>query len=136
MTLFEQHPYSYEAAARDGYLRAIGVRALDGDTIEALVDLGFWTYSSQQLRLAGINTPELVGTTGVVLQRALDAKAFTAAHTVDKPLLLLTHRTRAGDPVRSFTRIVAEVWSIVEPGGIPESLGAALIAAGLADPVP
>ena len=34
-------------------------RVVDGDTVDALVDLGFNTYSKQRIRLYGINTPEI-----------------------------------------------------------------------------
>lgn len=33
-------------------------RAVDGDTIDAKVDLGFHTYMTLRLRLKGIDTPE------------------------------------------------------------------------------
>ncbi len=35
------------------------IRVVDGDTIEATIDLGFRIYSRQKIRLAGINAPEL-----------------------------------------------------------------------------
>ena len=90
-------------------LRAMGVAAHDGDTISALVDLGFAIYNVQRLRLAGINTPEIVGTTGDERVRAFAAKDRTTVLTVDQPLLIRTHRTRSGEPVQSFERYVAEV---------------------------
>ena len=34
------------------------VRVVDGDTVDALVDLGFDMHSKQRVRLYGINTPE------------------------------------------------------------------------------
>ena len=34
------------------------VRILDGDTIDAAVDLGFFTHPNIRIRLYGINTPE------------------------------------------------------------------------------
>jgi micrococcal nuclease len=34
------------------------LRVIDGDTVEAEVDLGFRIYSRHQIRLNGINTPE------------------------------------------------------------------------------
>ena len=37
------------------------IRAIDGDTVVARIDLGFHTYSVQTLRLYGINTPEVRG---------------------------------------------------------------------------
>lgn len=34
------------------------VRVIDGDTIEAVVDLGFETFTRKQFRLDGLNAPE------------------------------------------------------------------------------
>lgn len=43
----------------DEYIRkAVLIRVIDGDTIEALVDLGYRTYHKHLLRLDGIDTPE------------------------------------------------------------------------------
>ena len=41
--------------------RAVVVRVVDGDTVDADIDLGFSTYTRQRLRLAGINAPEVRG---------------------------------------------------------------------------
>lgn len=38
--------------------RAKLVRAVDGDTIDVEIDLGFYNFSRQRLRLLGIDTPE------------------------------------------------------------------------------
>lgn len=37
---------------------AIVCNVVDGDTVDALVDLGFRMYTRQRLRLAGLDTPE------------------------------------------------------------------------------
>ena len=34
------------------------IRVIDGDTIDALIDLGFDTWIKKRIRLYGINTPE------------------------------------------------------------------------------
>jgi len=34
------------------------IRVIDGDTIDALIDLGFDTWVKKRIRLYGINTPE------------------------------------------------------------------------------
>ena len=36
-------------------------RVIDGDTIDVVVDLGFYTKIKERLRLAGIDTPEVYG---------------------------------------------------------------------------
>ncbi len=38
--------------------RAELVRAVDGDTADLRIDLGFYTYCNQRVRFAGIDTPE------------------------------------------------------------------------------
>lgn len=38
--------------------KALVTRVVDGDTIDAEVDLGFGMYTKQRFRLAGIDTPE------------------------------------------------------------------------------
>jgi micrococcal nuclease len=43
--------------------RARIVRVIDGDTVEAEVDLGFHICSRMRLRLFGINAPEIKGPT-------------------------------------------------------------------------
>lgn len=43
--------------------RATITRVIDGDTVEADVDLGFHTYRSERFRLYGINAPETKGDT-------------------------------------------------------------------------
>jgi len=34
------------------------IRVIDGDTIDALIDLGFNVWVKKRIRLYGINTPE------------------------------------------------------------------------------
>jgi micrococcal nuclease len=43
--------------------RCVITRVIDGDTVEAEIDLGFSTFLRTPVRLAGINTPELTGGT-------------------------------------------------------------------------
>ena len=35
------------------------VRVIDGDTVDAMIDLGFDTWVKKRIRLAGIDTPEI-----------------------------------------------------------------------------
>ena len=41
--------YTYEAKV---------IRVVDGDTVDALIDLGFSTHKKIRIRMVGINTPE------------------------------------------------------------------------------
>lgn len=143
MTLdFSAHPIAF-ADARDSFkaLRALGVRAIDGDTIVAVVDLGFGTYMSMRLRITGtvgINTPELVGTTGAEHERALNAKDTTEALVAGKPLLVRTFATKSGEPKMTFQRYVAVVIAVdVMPGGGRgfTDVARTLVMRGLADEV-
>lgn len=45
-------------------------KVLDGDTIQATVDLGFGVYVDERFRLFGINTPELDGPENVLADKA------------------------------------------------------------------
>ena len=40
------------------YYNAVLVRVVDGDTIDAIIDLGFDVQVKKRIRLAGINAPE------------------------------------------------------------------------------
>ena len=40
------------------YYNAVLVRVVDGDTIDAIIDLGFVVQVKKRIRLAGINAPE------------------------------------------------------------------------------
>ncbi|HEX5727325.1 MAG TPA: thermonuclease family protein [Longimicrobiaceae bacterium] len=52
------------------------VRVVDGDTVYLNVDLGFFIRVTIQVRLRGVNTPELRGLTR---ERGLAAKAYVEA---------------------------------------------------------
>jgi micrococcal nuclease len=56
------------------------VRVIDGDTVAAQLSLGFHMYFSTNIRLAGINAPEL--STG---EPGAKAKAVLADLLLDKP---------------------------------------------------
>lgn len=53
-------------------------RVVDGDTIDVIVDLGFYTKIKERLRLAGIDTPEIYGTKKDTkeYQKGVEAKDF------------------------------------------------------------
>ncbi len=68
--------------------RAEILRVVDGDTVEAEIDLGFHVTMRRMVRLRGINAPEVHGATKAEGERA-------AAHlfglTVNKRLTIQTH---------------------------------------------
>jgi len=52
--------------------RADVAKVLDGDTIKAVVDLGFGVRSVQTLRLRGIDAPEIATADGMAAKKALE----------------------------------------------------------------
>lgn len=54
-------------------------RVVDGDTVDAFIDLGFDLHSKQRVRLFGINTPECRTRDKAEKKKGLAAKAFVVA---------------------------------------------------------
>jgi len=110
-----------------GEFRGIVKRVIDGDTIDVLVDLGFYSYAFVTVRLAGMNAPE--PNRGSQEQRALgiEAKIFAEERVLDQPVVLHTWKDRT-----TFGRFVASVqyW---DAEGKPRSLCGELVRAGLAE---
>lgn len=75
-------------------------RVIDGDTIEATIDLGFNTFRKEKLRLARINAPEIRTDSGQVskshLSEILDGKSIRIQTIKDKE--------------DKYGRYIAEVW--------------------------
>lgn len=84
--------------------RANILRCVDGDTVEARIDLGFGVSCVQTLRLFGINAPEPHGLTR--------AEGNAATHKLESlieqytPIVVETHKDKRG----SFGRYLAELW--------------------------
>jgi len=66
---FPENPTEIETGDRYYYNCEI-VRVIDGDTVEARIDLGFDTARLETLRLYGINTPEMRGAEKLEGQKA------------------------------------------------------------------
>lgn len=58
------------------HYKASLIRIIDGDTIDAEIDLGFGVFIKQRIRLYGINTPESRTTDLEEKARGLAAKAY------------------------------------------------------------
>lgn len=57
--------------------RLIGVpKVIDGDTVDATLDLGFGVFTKQRLRLEGIDTPESRTSNLIEKKYGLEAKTF------------------------------------------------------------
>jgi micrococcal nuclease len=66
--VISKRPYVYDALVKSVY---------DGDTITCDIDLGIYTgISNEKMRLYGIDTPELRGSTPEEKLRALEARDF------------------------------------------------------------
>lgn len=103
--------------------RAKAVRVVDGDTVVLEVDLGFRIVLTEPVRLAGINTPELIGKDSV---RAHEAKAFTQDWLNADPVLYI--RTELVREREKYGRILATIYR--EDDSV--SLNDALVKADLA----
>lgn len=97
------------------------VRWVDGDTLDAVVDVGFAATRIERLRLYGVNTPGRAEPGW----SAASAAAATLA-PVGTAITIRTHHARA----ETFGRYVAEVWL---PDG--RDLPAILVATGHATAV-
>jgi len=69
--------YEYEARAK---------KIIDGDTIRALVDLGFGVFIEQTFRFAGIDTPEKSTKEGKA------ARKFVADRIMGKPIRIRSYK--------------------------------------------
>lgn len=74
-----QPPYKYKAFIYN---------VVDGDTIDARVDLGFTVSVDVRFRLAGLDTPELHSSDSIVREAAQRAKQFTSDKVSGKNVLL------------------------------------------------
>lgn len=79
------------------------VRVVDGDTIRANIDLGMgiWAHNVQ-LRLLGVNTPEIVGANRTA---GLEAKDWLARRLPDTFLIQTTK-----DKSDKYGRYLAVIW--------------------------
>ena len=76
----DEDPLHLSRDVNPSYIYAVELdRVVDGDTILVRVDLGFHTWSSQRLRLRGINTAELHSSEN-------SESALTAKHVVETKL--------------------------------------------------
>jgi len=55
----EQHPHIHLGSTPHYTYKAVVIEVVDGDTFWAVLDLGFNMFSTQKLRLRGIDAPEL-----------------------------------------------------------------------------
>lgn len=81
-------------------------RVVDGDTIDATVDLGFSVFVKERIRLLGINAPETRGTSR---ERGLASKEWLEKRIEGRTLVVETQKDKTG----KFGRMLG---TISEPG--------------------
>lgn len=107
--------------------RARILRVIDGDTVEAEIDLGFRVSLRATLRLAGIDTPELRGPTREAGRAATDYLELLLSKLAgpERQVTVRTQKDRTGKYGRYLADLVV--------GG--RSLNEALVLAGHARPM-
>lgn len=71
------------------------IRIIDGDTVDAEIDLGFGVFLKQRIRLYGINTPETRTTDLVEKERGFAAKQ-RLTEILDKEFIVETILNKRG----------------------------------------
>jgi micrococcal nuclease len=97
---------------------------VDGDTVDMVIDQGFYNQTKQRVRLLRVNTPELTDKDPAVRQKALEAKQFVINTVLNKKVVI---RSEKSD---SFGRFLAEVYYL--DGEVQKNLSDELINGGLA----
>jgi micrococcal nuclease len=113
------------AIAKVGSYRAVVVRVIDGDTIEARIPIWLGQEIITKVRLRGIDAPEIAGACGAERQQAEAARDRLAMLIAGGPVTL----TEIG-PDKYAGRVVARLMT-----GAPEHFvdaGALLVSEGLA----
>lgn len=102
--------------------RARPVRIIDGDTLDVVIDQGFYTTTTQRIRLMVVDTPEIHSKDSVA---ALEAKKFTerwigvAQQTYERwPLRISTFPDARG----GFGRWLGMVIRIVDGANLSDDL--------------
>jgi len=85
------------------YAKIIGV--YDGDTVTAVVDLGFLHSQEMKLRLYGIDTPEMRGPEKVEGKKVRD---IVRTMILDKQVELITYKDKQGKYGRYLATIIID----------------------------
>lgn len=81
------------------------IAVYDGDTVTALVDLGFLHTQEMKLRLYGIDTPEMRGTEKVEGKKVRD---IVREMILDKEVTIRSYKDKQGKYGRYLATIVLE----------------------------
>ena len=88
--------YNYKAHIKDVY---------DGDTVTAVVDLGFLHYQEMKLRLFGIDTPEL---RGEEREQGLIVRDIVREMILDKEVEIHSYKDKQGKYGRYLATIIID----------------------------
>jgi len=85
-------------------------RVIDGDTIDVVVDLGFYTKVKERLRLAGIDTPEVYGTkkNSKEYQKGVEAKEYVEKRLQENNNEMIIKTDKVGKYRRWIAEIILE----------------------------
>jgi len=113
---------------RDPYIYRIKeiYKVIDGDTIDASIDLGFGIYLTRKIRLAGIDTPESRTTNVKEKIMGLESKDWLK-HRVENAQCILI-KTELPDSTEKYGRIIGHLYI----NGEETSLSTQMIDAGYA----
>lgn len=88
--------YNYKAHIKDVY---------DGDTVTAVVDLGFLHYQEMKLRLYGIDTPEL---RGAEREQGIVVRDIVREMILDKEVEIHSYKDKQGKYGRYLATIIVD----------------------------
>ena len=77
---------------------------VDGDTVDAIIDLGFSIQAKHRLRLLGVDTPELRDKDEATRLKAQEAKTFVTETLLNKEFVVKTEKSD------SFGRYLAIIY--------------------------
>ena len=102
------------------------LRIIDGDTIDAAVDLGFFTHRNIRVRLYGIDTPEVRTRDAEEKKRGFAAKAMLTKLLNDADKVIMKSHG-----IGKFGRCLGEIF--VEKGEQTINISETLIAQGFGE---
>lgn len=105
---------------------AVITNVVDGDTVDALVDLGFGISSKMRIRIYGIDTKEINSKYTEEREMAMKAKTFVTLFLLNRKVLLTTYKPD------KYGRYLAEITFILD--GIERNIGNMLLIEDLAEP--
>ena len=96
----DKDPYIYR-------IKSVG-RVVDGDTIDADIDLGFDISLTKRIRLAGIDTPESRTTDKAEKALGIDAKNWLKHRLEEAKDIII--RTQLPDSTEKYGRIIGQLY--------------------------